>query len=184
MLIINEILGNIITDEKWKELYDKMGRDGQVHTIMFSRLESERCRLFKRLQEFNEEMGINLKRGVVLHDGDVLYYKTGEKMLIAKIEAEEMMVLNFVGKVSEEAMFEAAVRLGHAIGNQHWQIKVVGKTVFVPLTVDRKVVESVIKTHNIPGVEYIFKEVDSGQITNKEYGHLHNTPQGHNHYLH
>ncbi|HEY4481600.1 MAG TPA: hypothetical protein VI489_01980 [Candidatus Brocadiaceae bacterium] len=184
MLIINEILGNINTAKEWKKLNDEMSRNGQVHTITFSRLESERCRLFKRSQEFNEEMGINLKRGTVLHDGDVLYYKAGEKMFVAKIEAEEMMVLNFVGKVSEEAMFEAAVRLGHAIGNQHWQIKVVGKTVFIPLTIDRKVMESVIKTHNIPGVEYIFKEVDSEQITNKEYNPLHSTPQSHNHYLH
>lgn len=183
MLIVNEILGNIITDEKWKKLHNKMSHDGQVHTITFSRLESERSRLLKRLQEFNEEMGINLKRGEVLRDGDVLYYKTGEKMLVAKIEAEEMMVLNFTGKVSEEAMFEVAVRLGHAIGNQHWQIKVSGKTVFVPLTVDRKVMESVIKTHNIPGVEYIFKEVGSEQMTNKEYGHLYSAPQSHNHSL-
>jgi len=184
MLIVNEILGNVIADEQWEKIYNQMSCDGKVHAIMFSRLESERCLLLKRLPELNEEMRIDLKRGMVLHLGDILYYKTGDKMFIANIEAEEMMVLKFVGKVHEEALFEAAVRLGHAIGNQHWQIKVVGKTVFVPVALDRKVMESVIKTHNIPGIEYVFAEVGGEKISIERYEHFHNFPHGHNSHIH
>ena len=184
MLIIHEILGNIITDEKWKEFHNKMTTDDLVHTIMFSRLESERSRLLKKLPELDEEIGINLTRGMVLHEGDVLYYKAGEKMFIAKLESEEMMVLNFVGKVHEDALFEAGVRLGHAIGNQHWQIKVVGKTVFVPVTLDRKVMESVMKTHNIPGVEYCFKKDDTGQLSHEKHGYSQKPSHDHNPHTH
>jgi len=75
MLTVNEILGNVIADEQWGKIYNQMSCDGKVHAIMFSRLESERCRLLKRLPELNEEMGIDLKRGMVLHPGDILYYK-------------------------------------------------------------------------------------------------------------
>ena len=184
MLIVNEIIGNVIADERWNNLYNQMNRDGKAHTIMFSRQESERCRLFKRLPEYNEEMGIDLKRGMVLHDGDILYYRTEEKMFIAKIEAEKMMVLKFAGNVPADALFESAVKLGHAIGNQHWTMKVVGKTVFVPLTLDRKVMESVIKTHNIPGIEYVFEEVGGEKLFNEKSGHLQNTPHSHNPHIH
>ena len=100
MLIINEILGDINTDEKWKGLYKVMCRENYVQTIMFTRKESERSRLYKKLPGLDEEIGINLRRGTILHDGDVLYFRKGERMLVVKIEAEEMMVLHFVEKIS------------------------------------------------------------------------------------
>ena len=37
MLVINQILGNINTDEKWKELYQVMRSENHVQTIMFTR---------------------------------------------------------------------------------------------------------------------------------------------------
>ncbi|MFQ5714984.1 MAG: hypothetical protein ACE5GU_13235 [Candidatus Scalinduaceae bacterium] len=184
MLIINEILGNINTDGKWKKLYNEMSCDNHVQTIMFTRLESERCRLFKRLPELNQEMGINLKRGMVLRDGDVLYYKKSEKMFVAKIEAEKVMVFYFVGKPHEDALFEVAVKLGHVIGNQHWQMKVVGRKIFVPLVIDQKVMESVIKSHNIPGIEYTFEEIDGGQLSKEKYEYLYDASYNHHSHTH
>ncbi|HJO55473.1 MAG TPA: hypothetical protein QF423_02265, partial [Candidatus Scalindua sp.] len=75
MLVINQVLGNINTDEKWKELYQVMRSENHVQTIMFTRKESERSRLYKKLPKFDEEIGINIKRGTILHDGDILYYE-------------------------------------------------------------------------------------------------------------
>ena len=45
---------------------------------------------------------------------------------------------------------------GHALGNQHWPALVKGSRVYVPLTVDRKVMSSVMKTHRFEGVRYEF----------------------------
>ncbi|MEE9605772.1 MAG: hypothetical protein V3V70_09405 [Candidatus Scalindua sp.] len=184
MLIINKILGNIYTDVKWEELYNEVRYKDGVQTIMFTRKESERCRLYKKLPGFGEEIGINLKRGMVLHDGDVLYYKKSEKMLVVKIEAEEMMVLHFVEKFHEGKMLELAVKLGHAIGNQHWQMKVVGGKIYVPIMIDKKVMESVIKTHNIPGIKYYFEEEVGEQIFNEKYGLLQNTSHDNHQHKH
>ena len=50
-------------------------------------------------------------------------------------------------------MFE----LGHALGNQHWPAVVKGSRMFVPLTVDRKVMASVMRTHAFPGIRYEFR---------------------------
>ena len=46
---------------------------------------------------------------------------------------------------------------GHAIGNQHWPAVVKGTRVYVPLTVDRKVMESVMRTHHIEGISFSFQ---------------------------
>ena len=48
------------------------------------------------------------------------------------------------------------VELGHALGNQHWPALVKDTRVFVPLTVDRKVMASVMNTHRFEGIRYEF----------------------------
>lgn len=180
MLIINEVLGNIISDEKWKKLFTGMSHNNQVKTIMITHRESERSRFFKKIPEINEELGINLKRGTVLHNGDVLYYRVGEKMFVVRIEPEKVMVFHFVGKLNADELLKAAVKLGHAIGNQHWEMRVEGNKVIVPLTLDQKVMESVIKTHKIPGIRYDFEYTEK-QISNEKDSRLDNIPH---HYFH
>ena len=54
------------------------------------------------------------------------------------------------------------VELGHALGNQHWPALVKGTRVYVPLTVDRKVMSSVMNTHRFEGIRYEF--VPGGEI--------------------
>ena len=49
----------------------------------------------------------------------------------------------------QEEIIRISLELGHAIGNQHWPAVVKGTRVFVPLTVDKKVMESVMRTHHI-----------------------------------
>ena len=51
----------------------------------------------------------------------------------------------------------SVVELGHALGNQHWPAVVKGTKVYVPLTVDKKVMLSVMETHNIEGITYEFQ---------------------------
>jgi urease accessory protein len=48
------------------------------------------------------------------------------------------------------------VELGHALGNQHWPALVKDTRVFVPLTVDHKVMASVMNTHRFEGIRYEF----------------------------
>ena len=41
------------------------------------------------------------------------------------------------------------VRLGHVLGNQHWPIASVDEAVLVPVTLDRAVMETVLRTHHL-----------------------------------
>jgi urease accessory protein len=54
------------------------------------------------------------------------------------------------------------VELGHALGNQHWPALMKGACVYVPLTVDRKVMSSVMNTHRFEGLRYEF--VPGGEV--------------------
>ena len=68
--------------------------------------------------------------------------------------SSEVMVIDLDGRASASRPRPSSARcfeLGHAIGNQHWPAVVKGTTVYVPLTVDRKVMASVMKTHAFAG---------------------------------
>ena len=56
-----------------------------------------------------------------------------------------------------EVVVRTMFELGHALGNQHWPAVVKGSRIFVPLTVDRKVMASVMKTHAFPRIRYEFR---------------------------
>lgn len=66
--------------------------------------------------------------------------------------------LEGISENPKESIIRTSLELGHAIGNQHWPAVVKGTKVYVPLTVDRKVMLSVMETHNIPGITYEFKK--------------------------
>jgi urease accessory protein len=43
------------------------------------------------------------------------------------------------------------------LGNQHWPAVVKGLTVYVPLTVDKTVMRSVMETHHLEGLTVVFR---------------------------
>ena len=107
-----------------------------------------------------EEVAVALRRPERLHDGDILRYdpQTG-RALVVSLALNEVLVIDLEGlqefplAVQQERLFE----LGHAIGNQHWPAVIRHKKVYVPLTVDRKVMLSVIESHHLEGVECHFE---------------------------
>ncbi|MBO5903392.1 MAG: urease accessory protein UreE [Tidjanibacter sp.] len=103
---------------------------------------------------------ISLDRGRRLNDGDIIYYSAQEgRAVVIRIALDEVMIVTLdperMGSV--ERLLTSAVELGHALGNQHWPAVVRGAQVYVPLSIDRKVMESVMKSHPIEGIEYEFR---------------------------
>jgi len=64
--------------------------------------------------------------------------------------------LSALSGVPWDVAMARCVELGHALGNQHWPAVVKGRRVYVPLTVARAVMASVMKTHSFEGVTYAF----------------------------
>ena len=60
-------------------------------------------------------------------------------------------------RLQDGDIIHTAVALGHSLGNQHWPAVVKGCKVYVPLTVDRKVMSSVMRTHNFANITFSFR---------------------------
>lgn len=153
MLIIEGVLGNA-SDPDWQARLDGAGIDW----LVLDQWEAQKSRLRKTTEQ-DVELALALDRNTHLHDGDILIWNEAERRaVIARILLKEVMVIDLDAAIGEPAEIVARTlfELGHALGNQHWPAVIKGARVFVPLTVDRKVMASVMKTHALPGIRYEF----------------------------
>ena len=94
-------------------------------------------------------------------NGDILDFSTeNNKAIVIRIDLKPVLVIDLGGiaNLDKDIIINRCIEIGHAIGNQHWPAVVKGTKVYVPLTVDRKVMLSVMDTHSIEGITYSFQE--------------------------
>jgi urease accessory protein len=153
MVIIETVLGNI-SDPEWTERLSA----ANVDLLEVDQWEVQKSR-FRKTSAKGAELAISLDRGTYIRDGDVLFWdaKTAEA-IVARIDLRDVMVvyLEDLTRLAPEMAIRTCVELGHAMGNQHWPALVKGSLVYVPLTVDRTVMASVMNTHHFEGIRYDF----------------------------
>ena len=151
--IIERILGNA-ADEAWR----KKLAVATVDQLRLDQWQAQKNRL-RKATEAGVELALSLDRSSHLHHGDVLAWdEARQTAILAHIDLADVLVIRLdplVGQPSEFVV-RTCFELGHALGNQHWPAVVKGTTVYVPLTVDRKVMASVMKTHAFEGIVYEF----------------------------
>lgn len=153
MVIIEAVLGNI-GDPEWARRLS----NANVDLLQIDQWEAQKSR-FRKKTAGGAEVAVSIDRGTYIHDGDVLLWDAQtSSAVVARIELRDVMIVHLDGlmKVSHEVAMRTCVELGHAMGNQHWPALVKGNQVYVPLTVDRKVMASVMNTHRFEGVHYEF----------------------------
>lgn len=154
MQIYSEIIGNL-HDPQWA---DRTATD-RVEFIELDQWTAQKSRFVVR-SETGDEYAVALKRHVQLADGDILAHDALNRRIVAfRIRLNDVLVADLstlAGSPADE-LLHTAVELGHAIGNQHWPAVVKGTKVYVPLTVNRKVMQSVMNTHRIEGVACSFQ---------------------------
>ena len=156
MKVYNYILGNINLSPEWKEKLE----NAEVDYIFLDQWTAQKSRFLGKGVS-GEEYPIALARHSQIVDGDVIYYdpETG-KAAVLKIELSPVLVIDMSGLADNDpqTIIRVSVELGHAVGNQHWPAVVKGTKVYVPLTVDKKVMLSVMETHHIEGITYEFQK--------------------------
>lgn len=153
MILVEAILGNA-ADAAWSGRLAGVA----VDTLALDHWEAQKNRFRKRTAS-GLELAVSLDRGTFMRDGDVLLHdEAAGRAVVAKIALRDVMVVSLddVATRSPEVMLRTCVELGHALGNQHWPALVKDNRVYVPLTVDRKVMASVMNTHRFEGVRYEF----------------------------
>ena len=153
MILVESILGSL-HDSAWS---DRLG-GARIDWLVLDQWDAQKNR-FRRRTGGNQEIAVALDRNTHLHDGDVLAWNEDTRTaIVTRIELKEVMVIDLSELTSQnrESLMRSCFELGHALGNQHWPAIMKGQKLFVPLTVDRAVMSSVMRTHAIPGVRYEF----------------------------
>ncbi|OYR15209.1 urease accessory protein UreE [Brucella thiophenivorans] len=153
MILVEKTLGNI-KDSVWHD----RSHHAQVDHLALEQWEAPKSRL-RKASEGGVELAISLPRSEHLHDGDVLYYDEDKKIIVvARIALKEVMVIELEGleELAPQDILRICFELGHGLGNQHWPAVIKGSTVYVPLSVDQKVMASVMRTHAFERVKTYF----------------------------
>ena len=159
MVIIESVLGNA-SDPEWAARLSAAA----VEPLELDHWEAQKNR-FRKKTAGGVEVAVSLDRGAFLRNGDVLLWDAqAARAVVARISLRDVMIVHLDGlaAVAPEIAMRTCVELGHALGNQHWPALVKGNRVYVPLTVDRKVMASVMNTHRFEGIRYEF--VPGGEI--------------------
>lgn len=180
MIIVERILGNVGEDARLGDLHRRWQAEGWAETVVLTPLEAQKGRL-RTATDKGTPLGLSLGRGTALRDGDVLYVNEAEgRMIVARLKPEEVLVITVQPAASAEELLRVAVQLGHVLGNQHWPVKIEGLSVYVPVSVDKQVMETVLKTYGLQGIEYRFEQGSVGAIP-RVVPHDHPHPHGHHH---
>lgn len=153
MPLVETVLGNS-NDPEWKNKLE----NASIDVLELSQWDAQKNRLRKETHS-GLSLAISLERGTFLHNGDIILWN-GEtrRAVVCKIDLCDVLVIDLhaLESLPPSKIIERTVRLGHALGNQHWPAVVKDHFIFVPVTVDRKVVDSVMHTHHFEGVSHTF----------------------------
>jgi urease accessory protein len=153
LIIVEKVVGNA-NDPEWQARL----ADATVEELALDHWEAQKNR-FRKKTATGREIAVSLDRGAFLRDGDILIWDEGAGCaVVARISLRDVMIIHLDALTAEggEIATRTCIELGHALGNQHWPALVKGTRVFVPLTVDRNVMASVMNTHRFEGIRYEF----------------------------
>jgi urease accessory protein len=153
VVLIEKILGNV-SDPEWAARLAA----GALERLALDHWEAQKNR-FRKKTPSGVEIAVSLDRGAFLRNGDVLLWDApAARGVVAQISLRDVMIIHLDELAAEppEIALRICVELGHALGNQHWPALVKDTRVFVPLTVDHKVMAAVMKTHRFERIRYEF----------------------------
>lgn len=131
MIHIHKIIGNIHSDSELNDKYQEMIKTGLVEKIEINRLESDRARI-RKISDKGTDLALTLIPGSHINNGDVVMLSE-EKMIIANRTPENVAMISLKGLMSQDQLFETAIKIGHTIGNMHRPIKVVSDKIYFPI---------------------------------------------------
>lgn len=106
-----------------------------------------RCRT-----DAGSDVAIDVPRGTYLEDGAVLV-EDGERIVVVVREPEEALVIRLSATLGRAELVRQAALIGHAFGNQHVPVEVVGGALLVPITTSRAIAAATLGRLELPGVE-------------------------------
>ena len=147
------VLGRV-TEDDWPQRLQQ----ARIDMLPLDQAEAQKSRL-RKMTAGGVEVAISLDRGTQLQDGDVLYWdQARHTAIVARVDLNDVLLIGLSALLNgpRDVAMARCLELGHALGNQHWPAVIKGSRVFVPLTVARTVMASVMRTHSFEGVMFAF----------------------------
>ena len=132
MLVADTYLGHR-HDDSVAENFDA----SDCATVVLSDTERQRSRVRTETTD-GRDLGIVVARD--LADGDVLEAEDGT-LIVVELAAIEALVLDFA---DSDVSPTAALELGHAVGNKHWNLAVRGEEALFPVTDSKERMETTV----------------------------------------
>ncbi|UQS88773.1 urease accessory protein UreE [Pseudomonas chlororaphis subsp. piscium] len=154
MILIEKILGNLKKDPLWKQRLEGATLD----LLVLDQREAQKSRC-RRNTAAGLDLGISLERNVVLADGDVLMWdEPSRTAVVVQLSLRDVMVIDLtpLKHQSLDVLIKTSFEIGHALGNQHWKAVTKNNEVYIPLTVEPKMMDSVMRTHGFQHLPYAF----------------------------
>jgi urease accessory protein len=164
MYVVNNTLGNLHDTESIALDVQRLEKEGKVERVYIPFHDAGRRRI-RITTDHGTNIGVDLPIDQSLQDGDVLPGADGtDHLVVIEVAPSEAMALSMSKEIPADQLFEFGVRLGHMLGNQHWPITVKDDVVYSPLSIDHKVMETVVKTHGFDGIEFKFVPIQPGDV--------------------
>ncbi len=153
MLLVEKIVGNSKT-EPWASRLS----GATIDVLELTQWEAQK-NLLRKETRGKTFFAIALERGKTLCDGDILFWdELTKKAVVCRVILDEVMEID-VRRLMDAPRYELCERciaLGHALGNQHWPTVFQDGFAYVPLTVNRLVMQSVMNTHHFKDISFRF----------------------------
>jgi urease accessory protein len=117
------------------------------------------------------EIGIVVDEKSELESGDVLVLND-DRMIVVKFETREAMVIKYPEPESFDDVASVA-KLGHVIGNHHWDLQIRDGAFYIPLSDARRIMESVVKDVLPSDAVIRYERMDSSVFTDLPHQHHH-----------
>jgi urease accessory protein len=178
---IEGVVGNRHDDPDLDAKIDAHERAGTLERVEIEAAERKKSRL--RVEtDAGTDLGVLVGEGE-LRSGDVLFVDD-DRAAVLTFERRTAFVVDL--PEPSGATTAAAVEFGHRIGNQHWDVAVDDGAVYVPLEVEKHIVEDVLGPYLPAGATARYETVDAelfvdGASAPGEHDHTHGHGNDHDH---
>ena len=123
------------------------------------------------------DLGIVVARE--LRDGDVL--AAGDTLVVVSLAQVTALVVDFSESEESTDAVTAAVELGHAVGNRHWDLTIEGERAYLPLAENRGRMDAEIRPHLPEGATMTEEAVSPALFDEGDGRHSHSDSVSHSH---
>jgi urease accessory protein len=152
--------------------------DADPLTVTVDDTERRRSRV-RTTADDGTDLGIVVARE--LRDGDVL--AADDRLVVVSLARIDALVVYLRGVAGSTDAVTAAVELGHAAGNRHWDLTTEGDRAYLPLVEQRERMESEISPHLPEGATMTEEAVSPALFDEGDGGH-NSVGSGHGGYQH